>query len=236
MITKTDLKDLLEVLGFEMPSANIYEKKYSDFDCSIKVDFKKEKIIYPEDKGMMIDRHTTDNFSSNENFVVLECVDRLLTKGYRPEHIELEKKWSLGHMTSGGEDSGFADICVHDSEGKILFIIECKTEGKEYLKEYRNIDQYGGQLFTYWQQERNCKYLVLYASKLIGKTVSYDTESVDCSDDANIIALAKKDDSILLYKDSHTVEELYECWDETYRAYIWYRNGKFRIPCYSLRR
>jgi len=216
MITKSNLKEMLEAIGFAKSSAEIYEKQYPAFDCLIKVDFKNEKITYPEDKGMLIDRHTTDNFSANENYVVLECVDRLLTKGYRPEHIELEKKWSLGHMTSGGEDSGFADICVHDSEGKILFIVECKTDGKEYSKEYKNTESYGGQLFTYWQQERNCKYLVLYASKLLGKDVNYDTESVDCSDDLNILALAKKDDTIHLYRDAHTVEELYECWDETY--------------------
>lgn len=41
-------------------------------------------------------RHTTCNFSDNENFVVLECVTRLLDKGYRPKHIELEKARMLG--------------------------------------------------------------------------------------------------------------------------------------------
>ena len=216
MINKSNLKDLLDALHFVKISTNIYEKNYPNFDCTISIDTKNEKIIYPEDKGMKIDRHTTDNFSANENYVVLECVDRLLTKGYRPEDIELEKKWSLGHMVSGGEDSGFADICVHGEDGKVLFIIECKTEGKEYSKELKNTENYGGQLFTYWQQERNCNYLVLYASKLSGNNISYDTESVDCSDDPNILTLAKKDDSIHLYKDANTVEELYECWDETY--------------------
>lgn len=40
---------------------------------------------------------TTTNFSEPENFVVLECVNRLLDKGYRPENIELERTWTLGH-------------------------------------------------------------------------------------------------------------------------------------------
>ena len=165
---------------------------------------------------MRIDRHTTDNFSANENFVVLECVDRLLSKGYRPEHIEIEKKWSLGHMISGGEDSGFADICVYGNDGKVLFIIECKTFGRKYAKEYSKTLNYGGQLFSYWQQERSCKFLVLYASDFEDGKLTYTTDSVNCSDDLNILTLAKKDDSILLYRNAHTVEELYTVWDETY--------------------
>jgi len=35
---------------------------------------------------------TTSNFSSPENFVVFECVHKLLSQGYHPQHIELEKK------------------------------------------------------------------------------------------------------------------------------------------------
>lgn len=216
MITKSNFTDVLKALSFVEISAGQYEKQYKIFDCSITVDFKKEKITYPEDKGMRIDRHTTDNFSANLNFVVLECVDRLLSKGYRPEHIEIEKKWSLGHMISGGEDSGFADICVYGNDGKVLFIIECKTFGRKYAKEYSKTLNYGGQLFSYWQQERSCKFLVLYASDFEDGKLTYTTDSVNCSDDLNILTLAKKDDSILLYRNAHTVEELYTVWDETY--------------------
>ena len=109
-----------------------------------------------------------------------------------------------------------ADICVSDQEGNTLFIVECKTYGREYEKEYKNIVNDGGQLFSYWQQERSCKFLVLYASKYEGKQIKWDTESIDCSDDANIVALSQKDDSIKLFKNAHTVSELYSVWDETY--------------------
>ena len=37
------------------------------------------------------DCKTTQNFSQAENWVVLECVDRLLEKGYKPQNIILEK-------------------------------------------------------------------------------------------------------------------------------------------------
>ncbi len=57
---------------------------------TIAIDFTNERIIYPE--GVEADRDTTKNFSANENFVVLECVVRLLKIGYKPENIMLEPK------------------------------------------------------------------------------------------------------------------------------------------------
>ncbi len=65
MITKSNLKEMLEALLFVKTSADKYEKQYPEFDCVISADFKNEKITYPEDNGMKIDRHTTDNFSAN---------------------------------------------------------------------------------------------------------------------------------------------------------------------------
>ena len=214
MIRKENLEDMLKVIGYVRDAhKKIYEKRYADFDCVIEVDFTGSgSIRYPEDKGMKITRKTTCNFSDPENFVVLECITRLMDKGYRPEHIELEREWTLGHE----KKSGFADILVKDEDGKTLFIIECKTDGAEYKKEYNNTLADGGQVFSYWQQERSCKWLALYASNFDGKKVSYTTDSVDCSDDANILLAAKKDSSIRLYKYAHTVEELYSAWNETY--------------------
>ena len=55
----------------------------------MKADFRNGKLLYPEDKGMVVNDKTTSNFSHPENFVVFECVCRLLDKGYRPEHLEL---------------------------------------------------------------------------------------------------------------------------------------------------
>ncbi len=81
----------------------MFEKKYAQFDCTIEVDFNGNgSINYPEEKGMKITRKTTCNFSQPENFVVLECITRLMDNGYRPEHIELEKEWTLGHSDKGG--------------------------------------------------------------------------------------------------------------------------------------
>lgn len=89
MIIKSNLKDMLISTGFSDVSNDKYEKIYPSSDCIITVDFRNEKIIYPEDKRFKVNVATTTNFSEPENFVVLECVNRLLDKGYRPENIEL---------------------------------------------------------------------------------------------------------------------------------------------------
>ena len=212
MITKENIEEVLKKLGYQRDKKT-YSKHFVASDCTIAVDFDNKKIIYPEDKGFKVNDTTTCNFEHPENFVVLECVTRLLDKGYRPEHLELEKRWTLGHE----QKSGKADICVHDVNGTdMLCIIECKTYGTEYSKELANMKNDGGQLFSYWQQERSTKWLVLYASTLTSNKIEYSTESIDCSDDANILELAKKDESIRVYKDAHNATELFEVWSETY--------------------
>lgn len=158
MIDVSNLKDALKALGF-VAYGDIYEKAFSEIGCSLKVDFQAKRLIYPNEiRG----RERNDSFDQKENFVVFECVCRLLSKGYRPEHIELEKEWHLGHDAKGGR----ADICVSDTSGSMLFIIECKTWGREYDKALNNTKSDGAQLFSYWQQEQSCKWLVLYASDL----------------------------------------------------------------------
>lgn len=87
MITKSNIRTLLDLLGF-FQDGNVYIKRYEDIGATLKVDVASEHIFYKE-SGITVGRETTSNFSEPENFVVLECVDRLLSKGYRTEHIEL---------------------------------------------------------------------------------------------------------------------------------------------------
>ena len=132
MIKNDNLLEVLQSIGFTKESTKNYFKR--DYEtCIVAVDFDNKKIIYPESKGLIVNDKTTSNFEHDENFVVLECVCRLLDKGYRPEHIELEPRWTLGHDAKGGK----ADILVKDAEGKSLLIIECKTAGNEFNKEKR---------------------------------------------------------------------------------------------------
>lgn len=102
MISESYIKDLLLSMGY-IKKNHIYEKFFPSVDCYIKVDLKNRTIIYPEDRGMTISNRTTCNFSAPENFVVLECVTRLFDKGYRPEHLNLEKsgRWGMSRKADG---------------------------------------------------------------------------------------------------------------------------------------
>lgn len=208
MITLKTLKAVLDAMGF-IRNGNIYEKQFTAFDCALKVDFTNNKLIYP----VAIKEHErNDGFDQPENFVVFECVNRLLEIGYRPEHIELEKEWHLGHDAK----SGRADICISNSDGSMLVIIECKTFGKEYDKAYKDTISDGAQLFSYWQQERATKWLVLYASNLDNEKIVYKAPTINRSDYKSILESAKKDKTIRSYQEAYTKEQLFEVWKETY--------------------
>ena len=212
MISISNLKDTLAILGFTS-NGNIYEKKFIVSGVTLAVNFDTKKLIFPtEIKG----RERNTGFDAPENFVVFECVNRLLEKGYRPEHIELEKEWHLGHDAK----SGRADICVSNDDDSMLFIIECKTWGKEFDKALRDTQNDGAQLFSYWQQEPSTKWLVLYSSNFTNGKLEYKAPTINCSDDANIALLAKKDKTIKLYKDGYTAQGKYKVWNETYLSQI----------------
>ena len=214
MITKDNLRDVLLSLEFDYNNtADTYYRAFRDKKCEVLVDFKGKSISYPEKEGFIVNDKTTCNFEHPENFVVLECVCRLLEKGYRPEHIELEKRWNLGHDAKGGK----ADICVYDETGeKMLLIIECKTFGTENSKALKQLKEDGGQLFSYWQQQRETQWLSLYASDFQEGKVVYENKIINCLDDEEIKKQAKKDKSIGLFENARTVEDLFEVWDETY--------------------
>lgn len=210
MIRESNLKILLSSIGY-IKNGTSYIRDYPEYSCQMEVDFANKKLIYP---SLIIGGDRNTGFDAPENFVVFECVTRLLNKGYRPEHIELEKTWMLGHEQKGGR----ADICVYSKDKSfMLFIIECKTFGKEYSSAYKDLLADGGQLFSYWQQERSTKWLALYASDILDDgSVVYNCPVINCSDDENIKVLAKKDDSVKLFEKAYTAETKYNVWKETY--------------------
>ncbi len=158
-ISKNEIKQLLFSLGYKETIDDFFEKSYEG-SYKIGIHFGKEKIYYPN--PITLGDKTTSNFSSSENFVVLECVDRLLEKGYKPENIALEHKWAMGRR-----EKGKLDILIRDKDGKTFLMIECKTWEQEYKKEKnRMLRNGGGQLFSYYQQDKNARYLCLYTSRL----------------------------------------------------------------------
>nr|WP_249170625.1 N-6 DNA methylase [Porphyromonas levii] len=171
-----DIMKYITTLGFVPKDGTngIYHKTYIDY--TIEVDFEKQSINYGN--SIIAEKRTTQNFSLPENFVVLECVDRLLIRGYKPQNIVLEKTWPSGHGTSGR-----LDICVNREDGTPYMLIECKTYGKEYNRESAKIHKDGGQLFTYFQLSGGkADVLMLYASELKGSKFIYVNEIIKIED------------------------------------------------------
>lgn len=174
-----DYKQLIKSLGFtpQDGAKQIFLKKYSSYTISI--DFENEKIDFGS--KIKAGSKSVQNFSPEENWVVLECVNRLLEKGYEPKNITLEKTWPAGHGTSGR-----LDICVHRDDGTEYLLIECKTYGKEFDKEYARIKKDGGQLFTYFKFSNKSDIIMLYASDLKGNNIGYKNEIVKIENDYRI--------------------------------------------------
>lgn len=212
MITSDNIKEVLLSLGYT-DNEDRYRYYFDEFDCNIEVDFRNNKIFYPEDKGLVVNERQTCNLSDNENFVVLECIHRLLLKGYKPSHIEIEKRWTLGHS----QKSGRADICVMNETGSdMLAIIECKTYGVEFEKELKNLKADGGQLFSYYQQEQSTKWLMLYATGFVDNELEHQINTISVFDTEQVLEKYIKNKSIKLYDDAHSKEKVFEVWKETY--------------------
>lgn len=182
----------IKALGFT-PKENttgIFQKKYNGY--TIEIDLENESFNYGN--KIKDESKTTQNFSQSENWVVLECVDRLLEKGYSPQNIVLEKTWRTGHGTSGR-----LDILVTRDDGSAYLMIECKTWGAEFEKELKNLERNGGQLFTYFQQDKDADVLMLYTSELKEQNREFKNVIVKIEDD---------------YRQAGNVKDFYERWNK----------------------
>ncbi|EJS8887031.1 restriction endonuclease subunit S [Campylobacter jejuni] len=216
MITKDNLKQVLENLGFKNKNEN-YVKTINNY--TLLIDYKNQSINYP--KEIKIHDKTTSNFSHPENFVVFECVHRLLEKGYKAEHLELEPKWNLGRDKKGGK----ADILVKDNENNPYLIIECKTtdsKNSEFIKEWNRMQENGGQLFSYFQQEKGVKYLCLYTSDFSDK-LEYKNYIIQAYDNEEYLKEKELQNS---YKKSNNNIELFKTWKESYELQ-YFKQGIF---------
>lgn len=190
-----EYKKLIEALGFS-PKENtsgVFQKKYSKCDnYSIEIDFENKNFNFGD--KIKVESKTTQNFSQAENWVVIECVDRLLEKGYQPQNITLEKTWRTGHGTSGR-----LDILVTRNDSTAYLMIECKTWGAEFEKEFKNLEKNGGQLFTYFQQDKDADVIMLYASAWDANEIKYRNEIIKIEED---------------YRQAGNVKDFFERWNK----------------------
>lgn len=170
-------KTLIQILGFlpKENAAGVFIKKYTT-GYSIEIDDENQTIFFGGE--IKVGEKETQNISKAEDWVVLECVNRLLEKGYNPKNILLEKVYPAGHGYSGR-----LDICVTHDDGTEYLLIECKTYGKEFDKEFNKLNKNGGQLFTYFKFSNKADLIVLYASQLVEDKIIYRNEIIKIEDD-----------------------------------------------------
>lgn len=218
MIRIDNLRDLLGYIGYKKSAGKKEEVWSIDFphiNSSISVDFSAKHIIYPF--GLKAYRETTTNFSSPENFVVLECITRLLSLGYTPQQIELEKPMPGGHSDTGG----YCDILIKDNDGNEFLLIECKTaddgSSKEFSKAWHRMNEDGGQLFNYFNSYRKAKALCLYASDWQGEECIYQSYIVSMEDNEEYL---RADNKLKGYskvaEERGGKEEYFKVWKNTY--------------------
>lgn len=245
MITKDNLKEMLESLGFKANWTNtknkdskndIYIKYYQGSNAIfIKVDFTSKEIIYsPVDEsfkegdfpskekqstGIIIHRKTTLNFTANENFVCLVCMDFLLSKGYEPKHIVIEPAFPLGHINK----PSYGDILVYDKEYNNLVLIENKTYGSEFSKEWNLMLKNGGQLFSYLGTMGRCEYLCLFAADFDTNShkMHYKSHLISLKDNEDYLKdlnanITNKQDKKKSFKEAKNTQEYYDVWNQSY--------------------
>jgi len=190
--------DLMSKLKFipKENSSNIYQKTYPlHSNYNIEIDLNNNTINFGNHIFFNDSKNAIQKITKEEDLVVLECVDRLLTKGYNPKNIILEKVYPSGHGTSGR-----LDILVTNDDDSAYMMIECKTWGKEFDKSFVKLNKDGGQLFTYFQQDKDAEILVLYASRFDNKKIEYTNQIVKIEEE---------------YKTTSNVKDFYDRWNKT---------------------
>lgn len=197
-LKKTEIKELITLLGFKQQDGkkDIYYKTYPKHNNYIlKINFDKETIEYGT--KIKLGDLTTSNFENSENFVVLECVDRVLEKGYPPDSLSLEHKWPMGR-----KEKGKLDILITDKDDKVYLMIECKTWGGEYENEKKKMQRDGGQLFSYFQQDKAAQYLCLYASRLNKGAIEFVNDIVQVDEQ---------------WKELSNQKEIFDHWNKNFK-------------------
>ena len=205
-IKMADIKPWLKVHKFiEVEKDKLYELEVNSY--KIEVDLSEEEIRYPS--SIVIGRKTTTNFSAEENFVVLDIIIGLLTQGYTPNQIFIEKGYKLGHNTKAGN----ADITVEDNEGNPFLIIEAKRYGTEFQKEWNNTLRDGGQLFSYEKQENKAEALVLYSSGIFETGIERVYHAIHLKDNIDFLNTL---DNPISYNEAKGGNDKFEVWKEVY--------------------
>lgn len=134
-----------------------YKNKYID---TVTVDFNKKSAGYIEwgERIKNVGRETSSVLTKKEFLAQLYWYINLVESGYKPEHIEIEHKVSLGRK------NGFIDILINkpdekDDKDTPFMILDVKTQGKEFDKSKEQLRQSEGQIASYSALSNNVQYV-----------------------------------------------------------------------------
>ena len=135
-------------------------------------------------------------------------------KGYKSNHIVLEKAMPGGHHLT----PGFCDIVVSDNNNRTILIIECKTAA-EFDKYWKKTLFDGDQLFNYYNSFRQAIALCLYASDYSESgEVIYKSNIISMVDNDEYLAINPSLGSYAKVKEENgNKEDYFEVWKNTYQ-------------------
>lgn len=170
MISK-DMKytALYWALRYTENKLDIHTKDYSGYQISIFAD--EQKVDYG--KQITVNNHNQNFLNRHKDFVILECVDRLLTKGYKPYEITLcggdnEPDIVIGdiaiYCVQWGEDYESAkNLAINCGGYKAMILYTSRLVSG--LLEYKNIIYYNKDQYNYGFFEQNVRHHELLPSK-----------------------------------------------------------------------
>ncbi|GAH55228.1 unnamed protein product, partial [marine sediment metagenome] len=167
-------------LGFTEESMDLYVKLYSD-NYRIVINAEKQEINYGTNSKSIF--ATPNYLIEHKDFVVLECVNNLLEKGYLRTNLEIIKN----------ADRQFQpDISVSDKMGNPFLIFECKRWGDEYKSELVQLNNGKGITYNYDKERKNIQYRCLYSSRLDGGLLEWKFVIIDTTDNLDSMNLYYK--------------------------------------------
>ena len=129
-------------LGFQETEQDVYRKSYQNMQ--IVIDAEEQTVDYGKDITVFGDN--CKYLKRHKDFVVLECVDRLLNKGYLPRDI----------IVDGRAD--YADVCIKGAD------IFCEQWGEDYQERLRVGVFTNGKAIN-----------IVYTSRLVSGLLEYKT-------------------------------------------------------------
>ena len=139
-------------LGFNEETPDLYVKRYP-CDQIISIDVDQEKILYGD--RVRIENERKAVFSQT-NFIILEAIDRFLTKEYRPDDIVIGR-------------SGMYDFHIEN----VNIAVNCLEFEDEYDAEVTRLKEKPSRIHAFFEKNKDIELFCAYTSRLKAGLIEY---------------------------------------------------------------